>query len=98
MKFDLEVLWISLKVSRIQKVSHKNQNKFQNKSGGKIQRSLQFTKVDTYVEIQAANKYMDKKIFVIKTTSPTNLISGGKTITLIVHDLPLRYLDLAYVS
>ncbi len=33
-----------------------------------------------------------KKDFIMKTTSPTHLLSGGKTITLIVRHLLLRYL------
>jgi hypothetical protein len=43
------------KVSRIQSISL-NQNKFQNNSGGKIQRGLQCKLVDTYEKIQVANK------------------------------------------
>jgi hypothetical protein len=42
--------------------------------------------------IQVANKKVDKKNFITKMTSPTHLLSGGKTITLIVRYLLLRYL------
>jgi hypothetical protein len=44
------------KVSRIQSISLK-QNKFQNNSGGKIHRCLNYTLVVTCAKIQVANKW-----------------------------------------
>jgi hypothetical protein len=41
--------------------------------------------VDIYEKIQEENKKLDKKKFIIKTTSPTQMLSGGKTTTMIVR-------------
>ncbi len=79
------------KVSRIQS-SPLNQNKFQNNSGVKIHRSLHIKLVDIYEKIHVANKQINNNVFIIKMNSSINLLSGGKTIALIVGYLLFRYL------
>jgi hypothetical protein len=71
------------KVSRIQS-SPPNQNKFQNNSGGKIRRDLHIKLVDSYEKM---SKWIDKQKISI------HLLSGGKTITLIVGYILFRFLD-----
>ncbi len=92
-RFDVEKFNSSCKVSRIQQSMSQKPKQF----------SKQLWREDSWTSTLYFNRHLwmnssskqkgRQKKFHYKKTSPTNLLSGGETITLIVPYLLLRYLE-----